>query len=166
MRRKVTLLKWGALGLGDRRIEKHWIWGWEKFWELSAGSGCWGARGGPGCEGLRVSRSCDCLWHPPLLGIFNSDSKSRKHTHTRAHTQLLFIFFAAVRSMVLSLITSWPTCNVVLIPKDTAKFPLISVHLSMNICIHLTHWCIRFGQECWPKGGRDLILTETHFSSC
>lgn len=110
-------------------------------------------------QGVRdsVRRSCDCLWHHLLLYIFNSDSRSRTHTHTL----LLFIFFAAVRSVILSLIASWLTCDIVLISKDTTKFPLISVHLSINICIHLTHCCIRFGQEFWPKGGRDLILPET-----
>lgn len=83
------------------------------------------------------------------------------HTHARTQTQLLLIFFAAVRNMVLSLTTSWPACKIFLIPEDAAKFPLISVYLSTNICSHLTHWCIRFGQECWPKGGRHLGLPET-----
>lgn len=128
-------------------------------------SDCWGTRGGSECEGLGVGRSCHCLWHPPLLGTFLTHPPCLEHTiahtHTDVSTQLLFIFFAAVRNMVLSLTTSWPPYNIVPIPKDTAKFLLIWVHLPMNICIHLTHWCIRFGQECWPKGGRHLILPET-----
>lgn len=92
-------------------------------------SDCWGTRGGSECEGLGVGRSCHCLWHPPLLGTFLTHPPCLEHTiahtHTDVSTQLLFIFFAAVRNMVLSLTTSWPPYNIVPIPKDTAKFLLI-----------------------------------------
>lgn len=78
----------------------------------------------------------------PSEWVFLTHAPSPEHTHTDKHTQLLFILFAAVRNMVLSWITSWPTNNIVLIPTDTAKSspyfsPSVKEHLnSFNTLVY------------------------------